>query len=128
MTPFSSLTNRIFVGSSILAVLSIAVAVYIVNRAVSTQADAELQRGIAEAATLVEQYREFSFEGFGREARLIADIPQLKAAVDTRDPATVEPLAREYKTQFPNADLFAIGRGRQHGQGPGPSGRRRNAR
>lgn len=108
MTPFSSLTNRIFLAASILAVLSIAVAIYIVNRAVSAQADAELQRGIAEAATLVEQYREFSFESFGREARLIADIPQLKAAVDTRDPATVEPLAREYKTQFPNADLFAI--------------------
>lgn len=108
MTPFSSLTNRIFFAASILAVLSIGVAIYIVNRAVSTQADAELQRGIAEAATLVEQYREFSFESFGREARLIADIPQLKAAVDTHDPATVEPLAREYKTQFPNADLFAI--------------------
>lgn len=108
MTPFSSLTNRIFFAASILAVLSIGVAIFIVNRAVSTQADAELQRGIAEAATLVEQYREFSFESFGREARLIADIPQLKAAVDTHDPATVEPLAREYKTQFPNADLFAI--------------------
>ena len=108
MTTFSSLTNRIFVAAAILAVVSIAVAIYIVNRAVSAQADAELQRGIAEAATLVDQYREFSFESFGREARLIADIPQLKAAVDTHDPATVEPLAREYKTQFPNADLFAI--------------------
>ena len=108
MTPFSSLTNRIFFAASILAVLSIGVAVYIVNRAVSAQADAELQRGIAEAATLVDEYRNFDFESFGRAARFIADIPQLKAAVDTHDPATVEPLAREYQSQFPNADLFAI--------------------
>jgi hypothetical protein len=108
MTAFSSLTNRIFVAASILAVLSIVVAIYIVNRAVSAQADAELQRGIAEAATLVDEYRNFDFESFGRAARFIADIPQLKAAVDTHDPATVEPLAREYQSQFPNADLFAI--------------------
>jgi signal transduction histidine kinase len=107
MTAFSSLTNRIFFATAFLAVVSIAVAIYIVNRAVSRQADAELERGITEAATLVEEYRKFSFETFARDARLIADIPQLKAAVDTHDPATVEPLAREYQT-VANADLFAI--------------------
>ena len=107
MNAFSSLTNRIFFATAVLAVFSIAVAIYIVNRAVSLQADAELQRGITEAATLVEEYRKFSFETFARDARLIADIPQLKAAVDTHDPATVEPLAREYQT-VANADLFAI--------------------
>ena len=52
------------------------------------QAERELQRGIEEAATLVDEYRKFSFETFGREARLIADLPVLKAAVDTGDPAT----------------------------------------
>jgi len=108
MTAFSSLTNRIFFATALLAVLSIALAIFIVNRAVSREADAELQRGINEATTLVDFYRKFSFESFGREARLIADIPQLKAAVDTGDPATVAPLAREYQAQFPNADLFAI--------------------
>ena len=69
---------------------------------------AELQRGIDEAATLVDEYRKFSFETFGRDARLIADLPVLKAAVDTHDPATVEPIAREYQNQLANADLFAI--------------------
>jgi signal transduction histidine kinase len=108
MTAFSSLTNRIFFATALLAVVSIGAAIYIVNRAVSRQADAELQRGILEAATLVDEYRKFSFETFGRDARLIADIPQLKAAVDTHDPATVEPLAREYQAQLANADLFAI--------------------
>src|SRR5687768_7576482 len=108
MNVFSSLTNRIFVATVLLTVLSIAVAVGIVNRAVTRQADRELQRGIDEVATLVEQYRQFSFEAFGREAQLIADLPVLKAALDTGDPATLEPIAREYKNLLPNADLFAI--------------------
>ena len=104
----SSLTNRIFLATALLAVLSIAAAVYIVNRAVTRQADRELQRGIEEAATLVEQYRGLSFDAFRREAQLIADLPVLKAAVDTGDPETVEPIARQYQSQLANADLFAI--------------------
>ncbi len=108
MNAFSSLTNRIFFATALIAVLSIAVAIYIVNRAVSRQADAELQRGIIEAATLVDEYRKFSFENFGLDARLIADLPVLKAAVDTRDPATLEPIAKKYHSQLANTELFAI--------------------
>jgi signal transduction histidine kinase len=107
MNAFTSLTNRIFFATALLTVLSIGVAIYIVNRAVARQGERELQRGIDEAATLVEEYRKFSFETFGRDARLIADLPVLKAAVDTRDPATLEPIAREYQS-LANADLFAI--------------------
>ena len=105
---FSSLTNRIFFATALLAVLSIAAAVYIVNRAVTRQANSELQRGMEEAAVIVDEYRKTSFDAFGREARLIADLPVLKAAVDIGDPATVEPIAREYQSQLANADLFAI--------------------
>lgn len=108
MNPFSSLTNRIFVATALLAALSMGVAIYIVNRAVTQQGAHELQRGIDEAATLVDQYRKFSYETFGREARLIADLPRLKAAVDTKDTATLEPVAREYQNQLANKDLFAI--------------------
>jgi len=105
---FSSLTNRIFFATALLAVLSIAVAVYIVNRAVTRQADLELQRGIDEAATIVDEYRKVRFEAFSREARLIADLPVLKAAVQTQDPVTVVPIARQYQSQLANADLFVI--------------------
>ena len=108
MNLFSSLTNRIFVATALLAVLSIGVAIYIVNRAVTRQGEQELQRGIDEAATLVEEYRKVLFENFSRDARLIADLPVLKAAVDTHDPATVEPIARKYQNQLANAELFAI--------------------
>jgi signal transduction histidine kinase len=108
MNAFSSLTNRIFFATALLAVLSISVAIYIVNRAVTAQGEQELQRGINEAATLVEQYRKLLFESVGRDARLVAEVPVLKAAVDTGDPATVGPIALEYQTLVPNAQLFAI--------------------
>jgi signal transduction histidine kinase len=108
MNVFSSLTNRIFIATALLVVLATGVAIYIVNRAVTKQGARELQRSIDEAATLVEEYRKFSYETFGREARLIADLPRLKAAVDNLDPATIEPVAKEYQSQLVNADLFAI--------------------
>jgi signal transduction histidine kinase len=108
MSVFSSLTNRIFFATALLAVLSIGTAVYMVNRAVTRQAEDELQRGIDEAVALVEEYRTLLFDNFVRDARLIADLPKLKAAVDTKDPATVEPFAREYKDLLPGTDLFAI--------------------
>ena len=55
MTLFSSLTNRIFFASALLAVLTIGVAVYRVNVAVTAQAESELRRGVEEAGTLLEQ-------------------------------------------------------------------------
>jgi signal transduction histidine kinase len=108
MNAFSSLTNRIFFATALLAVLSISLAVYVVNRAVTQRSDQEIQRSIEEAKGLVDHYRSFTFDAFGRDARFIAEIPMLQAAVDTHNPATVEPLAREYQPQFQNADLFAI--------------------
>jgi signal transduction histidine kinase len=108
MNVFSSLTNRIFFATATLAVLLSSVAIYIVNRANSSQTERELHRGIDEAAALVNYYRQFQFEYFGREARLIADLPVLKSAVDTQDPATVFPIAQEYQSQLASADLFAV--------------------
>jgi signal transduction histidine kinase len=100
VTVFSSLTNRIFVATALLAVVSIGVAIYTVNVAVTSQAELELGRGLEEAATLVEEYRSLSFDHFSREARLLADLPRLKAAVVTGDPPTVGPLTEEYRDQL----------------------------
>lgn len=107
MSLFSSLSNRIFVTAALLAVLSIGVAVYRVNVAVTAQAEQELQRGLEEAATLVDNYRRTLLEQYRREARLIADLPKLKAAVYTQDPPTVQPIAADYQAQL-GADLFVV--------------------
>ena len=107
MKLLSSLTNRIFFGSALLTVLAIGIAVYNVNVAVTTQAEQELRRGLDEAWRLIEENRGVLVEHFTREARLVADIPPLKAAVDTKHPQTVEPIAKEYQEQL-DADLFLV--------------------
>ena len=107
MSLFSSLTNRIFFGSALLAVGSIAIAIYNVNVAVTRQAEQELRRGVDEAGTVIEEYRRQLVDHFTREARLIADLPRLKAAVDTQHPTTVQPIAEEYQRQL-TADLLLV--------------------
>jgi signal transduction histidine kinase len=109
MKAFSSLTNRIFFATALLAVLSIAVAIAIVNVAVTRQAEAELRHGLDEAGALVSEYRSLMFEHFATEARLVADLPKLKAAAATNDPNTVRDIAKEYEEAL-NADLFVVTR------------------
>ncbi len=110
MRTLGSLTNRIFAAMAALAVLSIGVAIWVVNRAVSQQAEAELRRGLREAADLVEHYRALLLDHFTREAQLVADLPRLKAAVFENHPPTVQPIAEEYQRQL-DAALFVITNG-----------------
>lgn len=112
MKMFRSLTNRIFFASALLAVSAIAIAIFNVNRGVGRQAEEELQRGLDEAGTLVEEYQRILVEHFTREARLVADLPRLKAAVDTGHPDTVQPIVEQYQQQL-TADLLIV-TGRQN--------------
>ena len=105
--PLRSLSNRIFLASTLLATVSIGFAVFFVSDRLRNEAEAELQRDLTEAARLVDQQRATLFDGFTRTARLIADLPKLKGAVETRDPPTVEPIARDYQQQL-GSDLFLV--------------------
>jgi signal transduction histidine kinase len=107
MTMLSSLTNRLFAAMALLALVSIAVATYSATRAVTAQAERELRRGVDEAGTLVEEYRALLAEHFSREARLVADLPRLKAAVSENHAPTLRPIAEEYQAQL-GADLFVV--------------------
>jgi len=105
----SSLTNRIFVGTALLVVIAIAASVYRVNLTVSGQAEVELQRELAGAGQVVEEYQRSLFGHFLREARLLADLPRLKAAVATRDPATVQGPVDEFREQIDSDILLVTG-------------------
>jgi signal transduction histidine kinase len=107
MSVFSSLTNRIFLASALLAVVAIGVAVYRVNVAVTAQAENELRRGLEEAGTLLEEYRTTLFEHYSREARLVADLSNLKAAMTTLHGPTVQPIVDEYQQRI-GSDLFLV--------------------
>ena len=107
MTISWSLTNRIFLATALMALLSIGLAIYVVNVAVTRQAEDELRRGLQDAATLVEHNQDLLFEQFAREARLIADLPKLKAAVGVNHPPTLRPIAEDYQAQI-GSDVFVV--------------------
>jgi signal transduction histidine kinase len=102
-----TLKTRIFLSSALVAVLAVAFAVQFVTARVAGQAEAELRRGLEEAATQVEQRHLARLETLTLMARMVADLPKLKAAVETNDPPTVQPLASEYKARL-KADLLMV--------------------
>ena len=103
----SSLSNRIFLASALLAVLSIAAAVFVVNLTVTRSAEADLERSLDEAGRLVESFQALLFQHLVREASLIADLPKLKAAVDVDHAATLQPIAEDYARTI-HADVFVV--------------------
>jgi signal transduction histidine kinase len=107
MRVLGSITNRIFLASTLLAMLSIGAAVYFVSARMTSQTEIELQRDLTEAATLVDEQRRSLFENFARTATLIADLPKFKAAVDIGDRPTIAPIAVDYLTKA-GADLLIV--------------------
>ena len=107
MRVLGSITNRIFLASALLAMLSIGAAVYSVSARLTSQTEAELHNDLAEAATLVDDQRRTQFENVARTARLIADLPKFKAALDLADIPTLEPIAADYRLQA-GADLLMV--------------------
>ncbi|MBI3047912.1 MAG: hypothetical protein HYY76_06330 [Acidobacteria bacterium] len=103
----SSLTNRVFLACTLLATVSLGFAFYFVDERASAAAEAELRRGLVEAGTLVDKHAATRTDQFTRLARVVADLPKLKAAVETGDPPTVQPLADEYRAEI-NADLLVL--------------------
>jgi signal transduction histidine kinase len=103
----SSLRNRIFLTSALLAVLSIGAAIYLVSARVTNELEESLQHEIRSTGELVEQLRTTRAQTFTIMARLIADAPTLKAALSTDDPATVQNNAPIYQTQL-NSNLFLV--------------------
>jgi signal transduction histidine kinase len=107
MRVLGSITNRIFLASALLAMLSIGAAVYFVSARLTLQTETELRGDLTEAATLVNDERETEFENVTRTARLIADLPKFKAIVDLADRTTAEPIAADYRHQA-GADLLMV--------------------
>ena len=103
----SSLTNRIFLACTVVAVLSLGVVFAFVNARAIAAAEAQLRAGLVESGELVDEHRATVTDTFTRLARLIADLPKLKAAVETADPPTIQPLADDYARQM-RADVLIL--------------------
>src|SRR5207245_2603345 len=82
MTLLSSLRGRIFLASALLAVLSIGVAIYLVNVRVTNEADGALQREILSTATVGPS---------PRAAKRVADQPAVGEALGGRERVSLLP-------------------------------------
>lgn len=107
MRVLGSITNRIFLASALLAMLSIGAAVFFVSARMTRETEAELQRDLTEAATLVDEQRRTQSDYVARTARLIADLPKFKAVVEIGDGPTLAPIAVDYQQQA-GADLLIV--------------------
>ncbi len=103
----TSLTNRIFLACTLLVTLALALAFGYLYWRTSHDAERELARELDESGVLVQEYQTSQSDTFARMARLVADLPKLKAAVETRDAPTVQPLADEYRQQI-TADILLL--------------------
>ena len=108
MKLLASLKNRIFLASALVAVLSIGFAMRFVTASMAGEAEAELRRGLQRSAALVEENHAARLNTLTLLARLIADLPKLKAALATGDPPTLLPVASDYRERV-KADLFTVG-------------------
>jgi signal transduction histidine kinase len=107
MRVLGSITNRIFLASALLAMLSIAAAVYFVSSRMTGETESGLQSDLQEAATLLEEQRATQFDNVARTARLIADLPKFKAVLEIGDRPTLLPIAADYQEQA-GADLLMV--------------------
>src|SRR5436190_21865312 len=107
MKVLSSLRSRMFLASALLAVLCIGMAIYLVSMRVTEEAERTLEREIIATGAQVDQLRADRTQMFMLMARLIADLPKLKATIDTNDPTTVADVAVGYQRQL-SASLFLL--------------------
>jgi hypothetical protein len=108
MTLLASLTNRIFIAASLLAIVTTGVAVYVVGLRATREAELELARGLSEAGDLVDQQRRALTAQSLLTAHLLADLPTLKGAVETRHAETVRAHRRRLPAAGRAADLLVI--------------------
>jgi signal transduction histidine kinase len=113
MNILSSLRSRIFLASALLAVLCIVVAISLVNVTVTQEAERTLEREIIATGAQVDQLRAERTQTFTLMARLIADLPKLKAAMETNDPPTVQDIAVGYQSQLQASLLMVTNRSGQ---------------
>jgi signal transduction histidine kinase len=102
-----------FLASALVAVVSIGSALLFVSWRVTREGEKELSRSVAEAADLVARRHESREDGLVLVAHLLADLPRLKAAIDTAHAPTVQPVAEDYRERVRAAALQVFGAGGQ---------------
>ncbi|HET7291108.1 MAG TPA: ATP-binding protein [Vicinamibacteria bacterium] len=110
MAPLRSLRSRIFVATAVVAALALSLALGLVTSRAGREAEVELRRDLERASSVLAEQQAGRLETLRTVAGLVADLPKLKAAVDTGDPATIQPIALDYLGRAGAALLFVSDR------------------
>lgn len=110
MALLQSLRSRIFVATAVVSALALSLALGLVTSRAGREAEAELQRDLERASSVLAEQQAARLETLRTVAGLVADLPKLKAAVDTGDPATIRPIALDYLGRARAALLFVTDR------------------
>lgn len=106
MRALGSLSNRLFLICVLLSTASIGGAMLFVSARLTREHDRAMAVRLDETITLVERQRRLLLETSTRLARLVADLPKLKAALTT-DAATLAPIVASYREEI-GADLLIV--------------------
>ena len=107
MSMLGSLSNRLFFVCVLLSTASSGAAMLFVSVRLTREHDRALALRLDETITLVERQRRLGLEASTRLARLVADLPKLKAALATGDAATVAPIVSSYRDEI-GADVLIV--------------------
>ncbi|BCS31087.1 hypothetical protein TBR22_A02870 [Luteitalea sp. TBR-22] len=107
MRALGSLTNRLFLVCVALSIASIGAAMLFVSARLTREHDRAMATRQAETVSLVERQRRLLVDTSTRLSRLVADLPKLKAALTTRDAATVAPIVSSYREEI-GADVLIV--------------------
>lgn len=107
MRAFGSLSNRLFLVMVLLSIASIGGAMLFVSARLTREHDRAMALRLDETITLVERQRRLLLDTSTRLARLVADLPKLKAALATGDAPTIAPIVASYRDEI-GADVLII--------------------
>ncbi len=107
MRALRSLSNRLFLVCVLLSIASIGGAMLFVSARLTREHDHAMAQRLDETITLVERQRRALLDTSTRLARLVADLPKLKAALSTGDAPTVSPIVASYRDEI-GADVLII--------------------
>jgi signal transduction histidine kinase len=107
MRALGSLSNRLFLVCVLLATASIGAAMLFVSARLTREHERAMTVRLDETITLVERQRRQALETSARLARLVADLPKLKAAIATGDGPTVAPIVSSYREEI-GADVLIV--------------------
>jgi signal transduction histidine kinase len=107
MRAFGSLSNRLFLVMVLLSIASIGGAMLFVSARLTREHDRAMALRLDETITLVERERRLLLDTSTRLARLVADLPKLKAALATGDAPTIAPIVASYRDEI-GADVLIV--------------------